>query len=98
MVEAAGVEPASETEFPGTSTSVSGILLSPRGSSQRDPRRPAAVCVPDRGRGALGPASRSFVTPPPRLAGGAGGGARALGPGTQLFVTYAARARVRLSV
>jgi site-specific DNA recombinase len=37
MVEAAGVEPASEAASPGTSTSVSGILLSPLGSSRRDP-------------------------------------------------------------
>ena len=87
LVEAAGVEPASEAECPGTSTSVSGILLSPRGSSQRDPRRPAAVLVPDRGRGALGPVSRYFVTPLPRLAGRAGGGARALGPGARLYAT-----------
>ncbi len=58
MVEAAGVEPASEAEFLGTSTSVSGILISPRGSSRRDPVRPAAVIVPGRGRGAPGQASR----------------------------------------
>jgi len=58
MVEAAGVEPASEAEFPGTSTSVSRILLSPRGSSRRDPLWPAAVPVPGRGRGAPGQASR----------------------------------------
>jgi hypothetical protein len=48
------------TIVPGLSTSVSGNLLSPWGSSQRDPQRPAAVRVPDRGRGALGPASRVF--------------------------------------
>ena len=85
MVEAAGVEPASETECPGTSTSVSGILLSPRGSSQRDPRWPAAVSVPDRGRGALGPASRVFcdtASPARRRSRGRRPGAR---PGDSCF-------------
>jgi hypothetical protein len=37
LVEAAGVEPASEAASPGTSTSVFGILISPMGSSRRDP-------------------------------------------------------------
>src|SRR5215831_9538600 len=49
LVEAAGVEPASEAEFPETSTSVSRTLISPRSSSRRDPLRPAAVSVPGRG-------------------------------------------------
>jgi hypothetical protein len=58
LVEAAGVEPASETESPGTSTSVSRILISPGGSSWQDPFQPAAVTVPERGRGAPTRASR----------------------------------------
>src|SRR5262249_19702724 len=58
LVEAAGVEPASEAEFVGTSTSVSRILISARGSSWRDPLWPAAVSVPGRDRGAPAQASR----------------------------------------
>jgi len=58
LVEAAGIEPASEAVSSEISTSVSGNLISPLGSSRRDPSRPAAVSVPVRSRRASGPASR----------------------------------------
>src|SRR5205809_2047133 len=60
LVEAAGVEPASEAASPGISTSVSGNLILLGGSSRRDPLLPAAVTVLPQGRGAPAVAIRSM--------------------------------------
>ena len=60
LVEAAGVEPASEAASPEISTSVSGNLISLGGSSRRDPLLPAAVTVLPQGRGAPAVAIRSM--------------------------------------
>ena len=80
MVEAAGVEPASEAASLGISTSVSRNLISPWGSSRRDPSRPASVNVPAWSRGASGRAIRLFYAAS-RFTGTTGGDARDLVPG-----------------
>src|SRR5215471_6674424 len=98
LVEAAGVEPASEAECPETSTSVSVILLSPQGSSRGDPLRPAAVCSPRPRPRRPRAGQPGFVTPRSRLAGETGGGARALWPGELLYATLRSESEPAIGV
>src|SRR5207237_3043840 len=98
VVEAAGVEPASDAASAGTSTSVSEILISPSGLLPTGSRAASGGFSPGPEPPRLRTGKPALVTPLSRPAGAAGGGARDLGPGTRPYATYAARASAGFSL
>ena len=99
LVEAAGVEPASEAASPETSTSVSRILISPIGLLLSGSLWANRGYRPGPEPRCLRTGKPSLVTPLTRRAGGVEGDARDQSPGDQslLLLTQRERGRVGCS-